>query len=96
MIKASDPEHANIYDIKGKRHLDISGKYYLADFGIRNMIFGYRADDDAHQMRFGGLNIAYNPNCMIYFNLLFHNYSFDEPAQPEAGNRLHLEQRKIQ
>lgn len=30
------------YDIQGKKHLDISEKYYLADLGLRHALLGYR------------------------------------------------------
>lgn len=33
------------YDIRGKRHLEISEKYYLGDLGLRHALIGYRKDD---------------------------------------------------
>lgn len=33
------------YNIKGKRHLEISEKYYLGDIGLRHSLLGYRPDD---------------------------------------------------
>lgn len=33
------------YDIRGKRHLEISEKYYLGDLGLRHALIGYRGDD---------------------------------------------------
>ncbi len=34
-----------LYDIKGKRHLEVNEKHYVADLGLRNALLGYRADD---------------------------------------------------
>jgi hypothetical protein len=31
------------FDIKGKRHLEISEKFYVGDIGLRNALLGYRA-----------------------------------------------------
>jgi len=33
------------YDIKGKKHLEIHEKYYIADLGLRHALLGYREDD---------------------------------------------------
>jgi predicted AAA+ superfamily ATPase len=33
------------YDIKGKRHLEIHEKYYIADLGFRHALLGYRNTD---------------------------------------------------
>lgn len=33
------------YDIKGKRHLEISEKYYLGDIGLRHALIGFREAD---------------------------------------------------
>lgn len=33
------------YDIRGKRHLEISEKYYLGDLGFRHALLGYRKED---------------------------------------------------
>lgn len=33
------------YDIQGKRHLEISEKYYLGDLGLRHALFGYRKNN---------------------------------------------------
>ncbi len=36
---------AERYDIKGKRLLEVSEKYYVSDLGIRHALIGYKADD---------------------------------------------------
>ena len=36
---------AKRYDIRGKRHLEISEKYYLGDLGLRHALLGYRKND---------------------------------------------------
>ena len=33
------------YDIKGKKHLELSAKYFVSDLGIRNAYLGYREAD---------------------------------------------------
>lgn len=33
------------YDVKGKRHLEISEKFYLGDLGLRHALIGYRRND---------------------------------------------------
>ena len=32
------------FDIKGKRHLEVSEKFYLGDIGLRNAVLGYREE----------------------------------------------------
>lgn len=39
---------ASRYDIKGKQHLKTLAKYYVADLGFRNMLFGARDADRGH------------------------------------------------
>jgi len=34
-----------LYDIKGRRHLEVNEKQYVSDLGLRNALLGYRADD---------------------------------------------------
>ncbi|MDR1855519.1 MAG: ATP-binding protein [Azoarcus sp.] len=34
-----------LYDIKGRRHLEVNEKHYVADLGMRTAMLGYRADD---------------------------------------------------
>ncbi|MDR1280067.1 MAG: ATP-binding protein [Opitutaceae bacterium] len=48
-------ERVLLYDLKGKRHLEFNEKHYLADFGLRHAVLGYRPGD------IGGLleNVVY-------------------------------------
>ena len=34
-----------VFDIKGKRHLEVNEKQYVSDLGLRTALLGYRADD---------------------------------------------------
>jgi predicted AAA+ superfamily ATPase len=34
-----------LYDIKGRRHLEVNEKHYVSDLGLRTALLGYRADD---------------------------------------------------
>lgn len=34
-----------LYDIKGRRHLEVNEKQYVSDLGLRNALLGYRAED---------------------------------------------------
>ena len=34
-----------LYDIKGRRHLEVNEKHYVSDLGLRTAVLGYRADD---------------------------------------------------
>jgi predicted AAA+ superfamily ATPase len=34
-----------LYEIKGRRHLEVNEKHYVNDLGLRTAILGYRADD---------------------------------------------------
>ncbi len=34
-----------VYDIKGRRHLEVNEKHYVSDLGLRTALLGYRADD---------------------------------------------------
>jgi len=34
-----------LYDIKGRRHLEVNEKHYISDLGLRTALLGYRADD---------------------------------------------------
>jgi len=34
-----------LYDLRGKRHLEINEKHYVSDLGLRSFLLGYRADD---------------------------------------------------
>ena len=34
-----------LYDIKGRRHLEVNEKHFVADLGLRTAAIGYRADD---------------------------------------------------
>jgi len=34
-----------LYDIKGRRHLEVNEKHYVGDLGLRTALLGYRADD---------------------------------------------------
>jgi predicted AAA+ superfamily ATPase len=34
-----------LYDIKGKRHLEVNEKHYVSDLGLRTTVLGYRAGD---------------------------------------------------
>lgn len=34
-----------VYDIKGRRHLEVNEKHYVSDLGFRTALLGYRADD---------------------------------------------------
>lgn len=36
-----------LYDIKGRRHLEVNEKHYISDLGLRTALLGYRADDIA-------------------------------------------------
>ncbi|MDR2863162.1 MAG: ATP-binding protein [Puniceicoccales bacterium] len=38
-------ERALLYDLKGKRHLEINEKHYLTDFGLKHAVLGWRAAD---------------------------------------------------
>ena len=52
------------FDIKGKRLLEVSEKYYLEDLGIRHSITGFRINDTAQIFE----NI-------VFIHLLIHDYS---------------------
>jgi predicted AAA+ superfamily ATPase len=34
-----------LYDVKGRRHLEVNEKHYVGDLGLRTVLFGYRAED---------------------------------------------------
>lgn len=34
-----------LYDIKGRRHLEVNEKHFVGDLGLRTALIGYRADD---------------------------------------------------
>jgi predicted AAA+ superfamily ATPase len=38
-------ERALIYDLKGRRHLEINEKHYLTEFGLKNAVLGWRPAD---------------------------------------------------
>jgi len=38
-------ERALIYDLKGKRHLELNEKHYLTDFGLKHAVLGWRPAD---------------------------------------------------
>ena len=38
-------ERVLLYDLKGKRHLEINEKHFPVDFGLRHALLGYRPDD---------------------------------------------------
>lgn len=47
---------ASRYDIKGKKYLNSSGKYYFTDLGLRNVRLNFRQIEDTHLME----NLIYN------------------------------------
>jgi predicted AAA+ superfamily ATPase len=38
-------ERALLYDLKGKRHLEVNEKHYLTDFGLKHAVLGWRVAD---------------------------------------------------
>jgi hypothetical protein len=52
------------YDLKGKRHLELSEKYFAADLGIRHRTLNYRQDDIAGMLE-----------NLVYIELLRRGYS---------------------
>lgn len=52
------------YDVQGKRHLEISEKFYLGDLGLRHALIGYRTKDIGQYLE----NI-------VYLELLRRGYS---------------------
>ena len=59
-------EHANRYDIKGKRYISTPLKYYFCDVGVRNAALGFRQQEETHLME----NVLFN-------ELLTRGYSVD-------------------
>ncbi len=44
------------YDVRGRKHINSTSKYYLADCGLRNVLVNFRQEDPSHLME----NIIYN------------------------------------
>ncbi|MBR4374288.1 MAG: ATP-binding protein [Treponema sp.] len=57
---------AKRYDIKGKKYINSSAKYYFSDIGLRNARLNFRQTEESHLME----NIIYN-------ELLIRGYSVD-------------------
>ena len=57
---------ASRYNIKGKRYINATCKYYFEDIGLRNARLGFRQTEESHLME----NILYN-------DLLIRGYSVD-------------------
>ena len=47
---------AQRYDVKGRKYIGSSSKYYFEDLGIRNMLLNFRQQEDTHIME----NVIYN------------------------------------
>jgi len=56
----------NRYDIKGKRLLEISEKYYMADIGLKHSLLGYRFND-----------ISGHLENVVYLELLYRGYTIE-------------------
>jgi len=48
------------YDVKGRKYIGASAKYFFEDVGIRNMLLNFRQQEDNHIME----NIIYNELCL--------------------------------
>lgn len=59
-------EKAERYDVKGKKYIQTSQKYYFADIGLRNAKLNFRQQEENHLME----NIIYN-------ELLIRGYNVD-------------------
>lgn len=64
LVSAFLIHRVNRYDIEGKRLFEIGEKYYFENLGIRNALWGYRANDLGKLME----NVIYN-------HLIAHGYS---------------------
>lgn len=56
LINAYMVEKAERYDIKGKKYIGTTPKYYFKDLGIRNAILSFRQTEENHLME----NVVYN------------------------------------
>ena len=56
-------ERAIRYNIKGKKYINTSSKYYFTDIGIRNALLNFRQIEQTHIME----NIIYNELCIKGF-----------------------------
>lgn len=59
-------EKAIKYNVKGKKYIDTSCKYYFSDLGIRNASLNFRQNEKTHLME----NLIYN-------ELLIRGYNVD-------------------
>lgn len=65
MLTSANVFHkANRYDIKGKRHLEIYEKYYVADVGLKHNVLGYKMND-----------ISGHLENVVYLELLSRRYT---------------------
>ena len=56
---------AKRFDIKGKRYINSSSKYYFEDTGLRNARLGFRQTEESHLME----NIIFNELCVRGFSV---------------------------
>ena len=56
LVDAFMIEKAERYDIKGKRYIGTTPKYYFKDLGLRNVILAFRQTEENHLME----NVIYN------------------------------------
>lgn len=77
-------ENVRRYDIKRKRYIDATSKYYFADVGLRNAILNFRQQEENHIME----NI-------VYLELVRRGYNVDvgivEVREKDARRQLEVD-----
>ena len=58
------------YDIRGRRYISTTMKYYYSDLGLRNSILGFRQPDDSHLMENLILRKKFKTKLMSKFKIL--------------------------
>lgn len=75
-------EKVDRYDVKGKRYIELTSKYYFTDVGLRNAILNFRQQEENHTME-----------NLVYLELIRRGYNVDVGIVEvrEDGSRKQLE-----
>lgn len=76
------------YNIKGKKYINTLAKYYFSDLGIRNVLLGFRQQEETHIME----NIIYNE---LRTRGLHVDVGMVETREPDKNGRLIRKQLEV-